>query len=37
MPEVAAPEPDSGQWKAIVETTKDTVRPGRLHEDDEEP
>jgi hypothetical protein len=28
MPELAPAEPDSGTWRALVEVTKDTVRPG---------
>jgi hypothetical protein len=28
MPDLAPMKPDSGEWRAIVETTKDTVRPG---------
>ena len=31
MPEVAEVTPDSGAWRALVEVTKDTVRPGALH------
>jgi hypothetical protein len=30
MPEVAPSEPDSGAWRALVEITRDTVRPGKL-------
>jgi hypothetical protein len=32
MPELVRAEPDSGQWRALVEVTKETVRPGLLHE-----
>jgi hypothetical protein len=32
MPELPPAEPDSGQWRALVEVTKETVRPGILHE-----
>jgi hypothetical protein len=32
MPEVAPSEPDSGPWRAIVEITRDTVRPGKVTE-----
>jgi len=28
MPELAPVQPDSGGWRALVEVTKDTVRPG---------
>ena len=28
MPEPARDTPDSGQWRSLVEITKDTVRPG---------
>ncbi len=31
MPEVTASVPDSGEWRALVEITRDTVRPGSLH------
>ncbi len=31
MPEVASSVPDSGEWRALVEVTRDTVRPGSLH------
>ena len=34
MPEMVPAEPDSGTWRALVEVTKDTVRPGALHESD---
>jgi hypothetical protein len=30
MPDVAPSEPDSGDWRALVEITRDTVRPGKL-------
>jgi hypothetical protein len=30
MPEVGPSEPDSGDWRALVEITRDTVRPGKL-------
>jgi hypothetical protein len=29
MPEPAAEPPESGSWRALVELTKETVRPGR--------
>ena len=29
MPEPAAEVPESGSWRALVELTKETVRPGR--------
>jgi hypothetical protein len=29
MPEPATELPDSGSWRALVELTKETVRPGR--------
>jgi hypothetical protein len=29
MPDLTSTEPDSGEWRALVEVTKDTVRPGR--------
>jgi hypothetical protein len=32
MPEVTAPERDSGEWRAIVETTRETIRPGSLYD-----
>jgi hypothetical protein len=32
MPELAPFEPDSGGWRALVEVTKDTVRPGTRHD-----
>lgn len=32
MPEVTASVPDSGEWRALVEITRDTVRPGSLHD-----
>lgn len=28
MPEPAGDTPDSGEWRMLVELTKDTVRPG---------
>jgi len=28
LPDLAPTEPDSGQWRALVEITRDTVRPG---------
>lgn len=28
LPDLAPTEPDSGQWRALVEVTRDTVRPG---------
>ena len=28
MPEPAADTPESGEWRTLIETTKDTVRPG---------
>ncbi len=31
MPEVPEAIPDSDPWRALVELTKDTVRPGALH------
>jgi hypothetical protein len=34
MPELVRAEPDSGEWRALVEVTKETVRPGLLHEGD---
>jgi len=34
MPELAPVQPDSGGWRALVEVTKETVRPGILHESD---
>lgn len=30
MPEVAPSEPDSGAWRALVEITRDTARPGKF-------
>lgn len=33
MPEVAPSEPDSGPWRALVEVTRDTVRPGKLYDE----
>jgi hypothetical protein len=30
MPEVGPAEPDSGAWRALVEITRETVRPGKL-------
>jgi hypothetical protein len=33
MPEVAPSEPDSGSWRALVEITRVTVRPGKLHDE----
>lgn len=32
MPEVAACVPDSGEWRALLEITRDTVRPGSLYD-----
>jgi hypothetical protein len=29
MPEPANDSPESGSWRALVELTKETVRPGR--------
>jgi hypothetical protein len=37
MPEVTRSEPDSGEWKALVETTKPTVRPGKQPDSEEPP
>ena len=28
MPEPASDTPDSGEWRTLVEVTKETVRPG---------
>jgi hypothetical protein len=28
MPEPAAESPESGEWRALIELTKETVRPG---------
>jgi hypothetical protein len=37
MPEPAADPPESGEWRALVELTKKTIRPGLGAEDDDEP
>jgi hypothetical protein len=37
MPEPAAETTDSGSWRALVELTKETVRPGRGDGNDEPP
>jgi hypothetical protein len=35
MPEPAAEVPESGSWRALVELTKETVRPGAPLEGDD--
>lgn len=32
MPEPAGDTPDSGEWRTLVELTKETVRPGARHD-----
>jgi hypothetical protein len=33
MPEPAPESPESGEWRALVELTKETVRPGSPERD----
>jgi hypothetical protein len=37
MPEPAADAPESGEWRALIELTKKTIRPGAAADDDGEP
>jgi hypothetical protein len=30
MPDVPPSEPDTGAWRALLEITRETVRPGKL-------
>jgi len=37
MPELPPAQPDSGEWRALVEVTKDTVRPGMRRDSEASP